>query len=174
MSEVQPSAQHAAPYKLLYGPDWPPREPAHLLSDMALLRKVVDRLESRGGHVVFARFPSTGDLRAAEEFLEPRQVYWRLLENAFPERCINFHDFAEMRALVCPDDSHLTSSAARAFTRLFIDQLRKLQLVSASDTTNCGCLTVVIERTTLSVRRVSPFSKEFSCYVYSRASLAVC
>lgn len=88
----------------------------------------VDKIRSRGGRVIFVRYPSTGTLRTIERDLWPRAAYWDRLLEVTGAPGIHFEDYPELSGFDCPEWSHLTRADAMAFTRhlapLVRDQLK--------------------------------------------------
>ena len=83
------------------------------------LAKAVADLRARGARVVFARLPSTGDLRQLEEKITPKAAVWdRLLaETGAPG--IWYEDHPELSGFDCPEWSHLSADDSVAFTNKF-------------------------------------------------------
>lgn len=83
---------------------------------LARLLPVVSELENDGVTVLFLCMPSSGVYRAMEDDTFPRDQYWDRLAQAFPGRCLHFADDPVMRELWTPDESHLETNGARAFS----------------------------------------------------------
>ncbi len=77
----------------------------------------VDKIERRGGNVVFVHLPHTQEIRALEDVLFPRHRYWDRLAAQFPGTAIHFDDYQSLRAFSCPDGSHLDVRDGPEFTR---------------------------------------------------------
>ncbi len=96
----------------------------------AILQKTktnVEKIRSRGGKVVFVRFPSTGGLRQLENKITPRAAYWdRVLETTGAPG-IHFEDYPELKGFDCPEWSHLTKKDATKFTSLLVPLFQKLR-----------------------------------------------
>ncbi|KAF1009590.1 MAG: hypothetical protein GAK28_00230 [Luteibacter sp.] len=82
-----------------------------------VIAAMVRRIEARGGHVAFIMLPRSGLVRTADERLFPREDYWRPFINAVQAPSLHYADVPSMKALVCPDGSHLDRRARVAFTR---------------------------------------------------------
>jgi hypothetical protein len=113
--------------------DWTPEQIRAAVEGMVndrieKTRAGVERLHSKGGRVVFIRFPSTGGLKELEDKLTPRQPFWDALLEA--TRCpgIHFEDYESLRGFDCPEWSHLSAEDAADFSRrlapLIIEALR--------------------------------------------------
>jgi len=81
------------------------------------IREDVETIRARGGHVVFVRFPSTGELREYERRMWPREAFWERLLDVTGAPGIHFEDHEELMEFNCPEWSHLTRSDAVSFTR---------------------------------------------------------
>ena len=96
----------------------------------AILEKTktnVEKIRSRGGKVVFVRFPSTGDLRQLENKFSPRAAYWDRVLEVTGAPGIHFEDYPELKDFDCPEWSHLTKQDATKFTTLLIPLFQKLR-----------------------------------------------
>jgi hypothetical protein len=94
-----------------------------LAKDAQEIDAMVQRLRSRGGDVVFLRAPSTGTRWLREEESYPRTDNWDHFARLTSAPCVHFQDVPEMRALVCPDDSHLDYRDSPQFTRALLSKL---------------------------------------------------
>jgi hypothetical protein len=86
----------------------------------ALMQSVgedVEKIESRGGKVIFLRCPSTDEFRRIESELWPREQYWDKFFELTGAKGIHFEDYPELNQFDCPEWSHLTRSDAVTFTR---------------------------------------------------------
>jgi hypothetical protein len=86
--------------------------------------KHIQRIQARGGKVVFLRLPVTGPLVEREEELAPRAATWDRLvkENDVP--AIHFDEHPELRAFDCPEWSHLSAHDSVEFTRRLVPHLQ--------------------------------------------------
>jgi hypothetical protein len=80
------------------------------------IRADVEKIEARGGRVVFIRFPSTGKFLEIENQIRPRKDYWDRLVEMTGAPGIYFADYPELSGFDCPEWSHLTRSDAVIFT----------------------------------------------------------
>jgi len=80
----------------------------------------VEKIRSRGGKVVFLRFPSTGGLRALENQVTPREKYWDRLIETTGSIGVHFEDYPGLRKFQCPEWSHLTKEDGTLFTQRFL------------------------------------------------------
>ena len=90
----------------------------------ASVKADVEAIRSRGGKVVFLRYPSSGELREVEKARWPREAYWdRLLaETGAPG--IHFEDHPELAHYTCPEWSHLSRMDAVSYSRSLIPILK--------------------------------------------------
>jgi hypothetical protein len=84
----------------------------------------VNKLRARGGKIVFVRFPNSGELKALEDRLSPRDKTWEpLLKNAGVPG-IHFQDYPELSGFDCPEWSHLSAGDSVEFTKRLVPHLR--------------------------------------------------
>jgi hypothetical protein len=89
------------------------------------LGNAAEKIESRGGKVVFIRMPSSGwrwELLDKNKF--PREDYWDKLEEA-GLTTIHFKDYPELSKYECPDTSHLNYDDAEEFTASLMEILKE-------------------------------------------------
>lgn len=77
----------------------------------------VEKIQERGGHVVFVRMPSTGAIREIEKAAWPRNRYWDPLADQMKGLTVHFEDYQTLTELICPDGSHLDNDGAVIFTK---------------------------------------------------------
>jgi hypothetical protein len=91
--------------------------------------QAVAKLQSRGGRIVFVRFPNSGGLKALEDRLNPRAHEWERLLNDTKVPGIYYEDFPELSSFNCPEWSHLAAGDSVEFTKRLVPHLRRaLQL----------------------------------------------
>ena len=86
--------------------------------------KAVQKLQARGGKIVFVRFPNSGELKALEDRLNPRARDWERLLKETKVPGIYFEDYPELASFTCPEWSHLSAGDSVEFTRRLIPHLR--------------------------------------------------
>ena len=91
----------------------------------ALLKNSIDKIKSRGGSVVFIRPPSGGSFLARENKLFPRAEYWDQLIKHTHVSGFYYKDFPAVADMVCPEESHLSPSDAKIFTKTLINFLKE-------------------------------------------------
>jgi len=84
-----------------------------------------DKIQSRGGQIVFIRTPSSGPYWQAEKMGFPRAVYWDKLLAMTGCAGIHFEDYSPIAHFVCPEFSHLNPKDAIVFTENFVQILQQ-------------------------------------------------
>lgn len=84
----------------------------------------VNKLRSRGGKIVFVRFPHSGELKKLEDRLSPREKTWDPLIKSTGVPGIYYSDFPELSGFNCPEWSHLSAGDSVEFTRRLVPHLR--------------------------------------------------
>jgi transposase len=87
-------------------------------------KAAVEKIRSRGGKVVFVRFPHSGALKELEDHDTPRAKTWDPLLKTTGAPGIYYSDFPELAGFNCPEWSHLTAGDSVEFTRRLIPHLR--------------------------------------------------
>lgn len=105
--------------------------PSDLDDEVEYLNSLVQRIESRGGHVVFVRLPTSGDIRSIEENYHPRAAYWDRFAAEGLGTWLHFRDLVlEDGPLECPDQSHLDEAGATRFADALVDELLDRNIVA--------------------------------------------
>jgi hypothetical protein len=84
----------------------------------------VNKLRARGGKIVFVRFPNSGELKALEDRLSPRDRTWELLLKSTAVPGIHFEDHPELSGFTCPEWSHLSAGDSVEFSKRLVPHLR--------------------------------------------------
>jgi len=84
----------------------------------------VNKLRSRGGKIVFVRFPHNGELKALEDRLSPREKTWDPLITSTGAPGIYYSDFPDLSGFNCPEWSHLSAGDSVEFTKRLVPHLR--------------------------------------------------
>lgn len=90
--------------------------PPDKASTMAFFLNDLEIFKARGGQVILVRCPSTGTLRAGENMGVPRAQFWDDLVKQAQVKSYHFEDYAQLKDLKCPEESHLSAEDARYFT----------------------------------------------------------
>jgi hypothetical protein len=94
-----------------------PLSEERFMEKAARIDEIIQKIENRGGRVIFIRFPSTGVVRQLEDETWPREKYWDTLAANTRAKSIHFEDYPSLSKFDCPDGSHLDVSDAEIFTR---------------------------------------------------------
>jgi len=86
--------------------------------------KAVEKFRTRGGKIVFVRFPNNGELKALEDRLNPRARDWERLLKDTKVPGIYFEDFPELASFTCPEWSHLSAGDSVEFSKRLVPHLR--------------------------------------------------
>ena len=103
----------------------PPANPAKRDSVIATIKKDADKIEGRGGKVIFLRTPSSGPFRTGEKMAFPREKYWEPLLMQTGRPGIHFEDYPAIAHFICPEFSHLKHADAIVFTKTLITILEE-------------------------------------------------
>lgn len=80
-------------------------------------------IEARGGRVYFVELPTSGLVREIDEHRYPRDIFWNRFVATVGTPTLHFEDVPALKALQCPDGSHLDFRQREAFTRTFAGAL---------------------------------------------------
>jgi hypothetical protein len=103
-------------------------EPAAWLHQALEVMPLVERIERRGGGVVFVRMPTCDEHWAATEHRYPKAIFWDAFARA-SGHTIHFKDYAELSSFACPDTSHIDSRDGPRFTRALLAILHERHLL---------------------------------------------
>lgn len=84
----------------------------------------VNKLRARGGKIVFVHFPNSGELKALEDRLSPREKTWDPLIKSTGAPGIYSSDIPELAGFRCPEWSHLSAGDSVEFTKRLVPHLR--------------------------------------------------
>jgi len=87
------------------------------------LRELVERIRSRGGDVIFVRFPTTGMHWEMDNQRYPKSEYWDGVAAQTKLTMIHFKDYPSLSAFDCPDESHLDYRDTGRFTDALLEIL---------------------------------------------------
>jgi len=85
--------------------------------------KLAEKIEARGGSVVFLRMPTSGEHWSLDESTYPRKLYWDRFAEKAGLRAIHFQDVPGVSELTSYDTSHFDRHNAVLFTDLLINEL---------------------------------------------------
>jgi hypothetical protein len=83
----------------------------------------VAQIQSRGGRVVYARLPTSGEMWTLGELLYPRERFWNQLTSTTAAATVHFADHAELSGFDLPDLSHIRSDDRERFSMALVDVL---------------------------------------------------
>jgi hypothetical protein len=84
----------------------------------------VEKIRSRGGKVVFVRFPNSGGLKELEDRITPREKTWDPLLKMTGVPGIYYSDFPDLSGFSCPEWSHLSAGDSVEFSKRLVPHLR--------------------------------------------------
>jgi hypothetical protein len=87
-----------------------------LTEQVAELDHAVQKIQKRGGKVVFVRFPVSDEHWVIDEHYFPRAAYWDNIKSRTSALVLHFKDIEGMNTLQCPDTSHLDVRDTAIFT----------------------------------------------------------
>lgn len=95
----------------------------NLVKNAGLVGQMVRRIEARGGEVIFVMFPRSGLVRAADDVIYPRAVFWDRVVPLAGGKGLYYADEPSLRHFTCPDGSHLDFRDKRRFTLALVAAL---------------------------------------------------
>lgn len=87
---------------------------------VALVKKLVNKIEARGGDVFLVRFPTDKLLWEFDRRSYPKEIYWKVVKENF-KNTIYFDDFPTLKQFDLPDGSHLDYRDKQKFTKALFD-----------------------------------------------------
>ena len=104
----------------------PPQTVDSWKKDLKTVHGWVEKIQSRGGKVVFVRFPTSGMHWDMDDMLYPRAQYWDHIYALTGAQTIHFQDVSGMSDFNLPDTSHLDQKDRQTFTALLMDKIKPL------------------------------------------------
>ena len=102
---------------------------------LARIEDMIERIQDRGGHVVFLRAPTSGDYREVERRHFPRTRFWDVFAQQSSALTLHFEDIPVMRDMVCAEGTHLHLEDTGVFTRLLVRELQQAGVLPAREQT---------------------------------------
>ncbi len=99
--------------------------PEEWLKQAVIIETYVNKIQNRGGRVVFVRFPTSDEHLELDEKYFPKKYYWDRFSKVISATTVHFQDIPEMRNFHCPDTSHLDKRDAPLFTKALLNDLSK-------------------------------------------------
>jgi hypothetical protein len=102
------------------------RGDAALYADNAQrVARMVRKIESRGGRVIFVRFPESGLVRLADEQRFPVASFWKPFLATVGAQGVSSAEDSTLASFGCPDGSHLDQRDQVPFTQALAAALRR-------------------------------------------------
>lgn len=111
-----------------YYRDNAPPAPEVWLNEMSEVVRWVERINARGGKVVFYREPVSGEHIEMDETNFPREKYWDKLAAIMPATMIDFRDYPEL-VIDTPDTSHIDIKDIDRHTRALVQLLHTKKIL---------------------------------------------
>lgn len=112
-----------------YYRDEPPTDARTWLRDLDTVSTWVEKIQKRGGRVVFFREPAADESLAMDEANFPRDRYWDAYARRSPATMIDFRDDPEMAGFVLPDTSHIDGTDVPRLTIALARLLKRRHLL---------------------------------------------
>ena len=100
--------------------------------DLDALKKLdgfVQRIQSRGGKVLFIRPTTSGDFHQEVIKSFPRERFWDVFATNTSAQTIHFEDIPELASFECADGSHLFHDDAKTFTSVLVRELKQRDML---------------------------------------------
>ena len=110
----------------------PPPSPERWLDDALRLEPLVQRIQERGGKVVFVRFITTDEHYDIDEHYWPKSDYWDRFAASTQATTIHFMDVPQLQDFECPDGSHLGYHDAVRYTEALARELELRKIIVRS------------------------------------------
>ena len=94
------------------------------LADLAIVSEWIERIQRRGGRVLFFREPESDESLALDEANFPRDRYWDAYARISPAVMVDFRDVPEFLTFVLPDTSHIDGTDVPRYTAVFANLLK--------------------------------------------------
>jgi hypothetical protein len=122
--------QQAQEYWVKIFGDIKSREAPHeTMATTKLISLWTERIQRRGGKVIFFRMNITGRLWDLEQEVWPRERYWDVFARTQCSPTLSFNDFPELAGFRCPDGSHIDARDVKRYSVAFADVLHRQGLL---------------------------------------------
>lgn len=108
----------------------PPQSFEDWQDDLKTVAGWVRSIQSRGGQVIFIRFPTSGEHWELDERRYPRVKFWNRISELTKAPTFHFQDIEGMSTYDLPDTSHLDAKDREAFTRKMQNAFEQAGLLS--------------------------------------------
>ncbi len=99
--------------------------PDQMLRHLKRAESLAARIGSRGGSVIFVRFPTSGGLWQVDQRYYPRARYWDEFAARSEIHTLHFQEVSALAAVDCPDGSHIDTTNRAAFTNALLDAIEE-------------------------------------------------
>jgi hypothetical protein len=100
-----------------------PKDPAGFLQGAREIKQQVDKIEARGGKVVFLEMPTSGMVRDSDDKFYPREQFLNAFEHLLGKTVLISNETPGLKDFICPDGSHLDQRDRTQFTADLVDAL---------------------------------------------------
>ena len=87
------------------------------------VRRLAQRIQARGGSVLFFRMISSPPVSDIQAECFPDAIYWNVFRQQVGFPCLNYADVPALTRFTCPEGAHLDQSDEPAFTAALADTL---------------------------------------------------
>src|SRR5262249_10352840 len=84
-----------------------PPDPGKFVEIVVWIESLVQRIQSRGGRVIFISPPMSGEVWEVNKQVFPRKDFWDVFSVRTSAKTIHFKDYPSLANFVCPDGLHL-------------------------------------------------------------------
>lgn len=116
----------------------PPPTPEQWLEQALDVEPWIQRIQARGGQVVFACLPTSGEYGALEGAYYPKTLYWDRFAVATGARTLHFRDYPDLSDFECPDGSHLDQRDKERFTVALLARLSSMGVLETAGAPTAG------------------------------------
>lgn len=93
------------------------------------MKVYVKKIQSRGGNVVFVRFPVSVEHFVLDQHFYPKSIYWDTFSKITSSETIHFGEIEGMKNLSIPDTSHIDCKDSQRFTEILINEIKARGIV---------------------------------------------
>lgn len=104
-----------------------PITPADWLHEAMKTEPLVQKIQSRGGRVIFIRMPTSEEYLEIEYRQYPKTKYWDRFEAVTSAETIHFENIAALKNFDLPDRSHIDITDKPRFTQVVLDEINSLE-----------------------------------------------
>jgi len=94
------------------------------LSNIREIRELVEKIQKRGGKVVFVRLPYSPIRFSIFERYMPKEKYWNQIYKYTNALTVHFQDMPRLSSIEMPDESHIDVKDKPFFTRVLLEYLQ--------------------------------------------------